>query len=72
MVDVKSITLNSIRAGSTVDKPNIDLIINAVSTILHSQLIEDQGNVKVIPKESELFFFSEEKYILEKPEAFDE
>ena len=24
-----------------------------------------------MPQESELFFFSEEKYILEKPEAFD-
>jgi hypothetical protein len=25
----------------------------------------------VIPQDSDIFFFSEEKYILEKPEAFD-
>jgi hypothetical protein len=29
------------------------------------------GQDKEIPMESELFYFSEEKYILEKPEAFD-
>lgn len=29
------------------------------------------GQDKEVPQESELFFFSEEKYILEKPEAFD-
>lgn len=35
-------------------------------------MIQDKGWEKEIPQESELFFFSEEKYILEKPEAFDE
>jgi hypothetical protein len=34
-------------------------------------MLEDLGQDKDIPQESELFFFSEEKYILEKPEAFD-
>ena len=29
-----------------------------------------QGNA--IPEDSELFFFSEEKYIREKPDAFDQ
>jgi hypothetical protein len=29
------------------------------------------GQDKEVPQDSELFFFSEEKYILEKPEAFD-
>lgn len=29
------------------------------------------GQDKEIPMDSELFYFSEEKYILEKPEAFD-
>jgi hypothetical protein len=38
--DRKSSTLNSIHAGSTIDKPNVDLIINAVATILHSQMLE--------------------------------
>jgi hypothetical protein len=39
-IDRKSSTLNSIHAGSTLDKPNVDLIINAVATILHSQMLE--------------------------------
>lgn len=34
--DRKSSTMNSIFVGSTIDKPNTDLIINAVATILHS------------------------------------
>ena len=38
--DRKSSTMNSIFAGSTIDKPNVDLIINAVATILHSQMLE--------------------------------
>jgi hypothetical protein len=29
------------------------------------------GQGKEIPGDSDLFFFSEEKYIKEKPEAFD-
>jgi len=33
--------------------------------------IQDQNQGKKIEKDSELFFFSEEKYILEKPDAFD-
>ena len=34
--DRKSSTMSSIFIGSTIDKPNVDLIINAVATILHS------------------------------------
>ncbi len=47
-------------------------IINAVSTILHSQMLEDKSTNKDIPKGSDLYFFSEEKYIEEKPDEFDE
>jgi hypothetical protein len=36
------------------------------------EFLQDKNWEKEIPQESELFFFSEEKYILEKPEAFDE
>jgi len=31
-----SSTLNSMYIGSTISKPNVDSIINAVATILHS------------------------------------
>jgi len=34
MVDKKSETLGSIPKGSTLDKINVDLILNAVATIL--------------------------------------
>ena len=43
MVDMeqrKSSTMNSIFLGSTLEKPNVELIINAVATILHSQMLE--------------------------------
>ena len=33
--------------------------------------VKDLGQGKEIPEDSDLFFFSEEKYIKEKPEAFD-
>jgi len=46
-------------------------MISAVATILHSQMLEDVGHGKVIPVKSELYLFSEEKYIKEKPEDFD-
>ena len=42
-----------------------------MATILHSQMLEDLGQGKTIPEASDLFYFSEEKYIKEKPEAFD-
>ena len=38
--DRKSSTMNSIFLGSTLEKPNVELIINAVATILHSQMLE--------------------------------
>lgn len=34
--------------------------------------MQDLGQGKEIPEDSDLFFFSEEKYIKEKPEAFDQ
>ena len=35
-------------------------------------MLDDQATGKTFDEESDLFFFSEEKYIKEKPEAFDE
>lgn len=35
-------------------------------------MLEDLGQNKKIPDPSDLYFFSEEKYIKEKPEAFDQ
>ena len=36
----KSSTLNSMYIGSTINKPNVESIIQAVATILHSQMLE--------------------------------
>jgi hypothetical protein len=36
----KSNTMGSMHIGSTITKPNVDSIISAVSTILHSQMVE--------------------------------
>lgn len=38
--DRKSSTMSSMFIGSTISKPNVDSIINAVATILHSQMLE--------------------------------
>lgn len=47
MDDRKSSTMNSIFLGSTLEKPNVELIINAVATILHSQMLEVGACFKV-------------------------
>lgn len=36
----KSSTINSMFVGTTISKPNVDSIILAVATILHSQMLE--------------------------------
>ncbi len=41
MVDVKAMSYGVIPKGSTLEKLNVDLILNAVGTILHSQVLED-------------------------------
>jgi hypothetical protein len=71
-IDIKSSTTSSIMATSTIAKPNIKSIIHAVGTILQSQMLEDSSLGKQIMAHSDLYFFCEEKYISEKPEAFDE
>ena len=58
--------------NSTITAPNVNTIIQAVATIIHSQMLEDIGEGKQINSQSDLFFFSEEKYIRENPAAFDE
>ena len=36
----KSSTMGSMFIGSVISKPNVESIINAVATILHSQMLE--------------------------------
>jgi len=65
-------TTSSLYINSTISAPNVKAIIQAVSTILHSQMLEDRESGKEVPSGSDLYYFSEEKYIEEKPEEFDE
>jgi hypothetical protein len=62
MDDRKSSTMSSIFVGSTLEKPNVELIINAVATILHSQMLE--VSIKGTPSElPNLLLLSRKKFI---------
>jgi len=43
-----------------------------VATILNSQMLEDKTAGTAVNKKSDIYFFSEEKYIEEKPDEYDE
>jgi hypothetical protein len=70
--DTKSCSTSSIFLNSTINSPNVKVIIKAVSTILQSQILEDIQSGKRISSKSDLYYFSEEKYINESPTFFDE
>jgi hypothetical protein len=70
--DRKSNSTSTIMINSTINSPNVKLLIKAVATLLHSNLMEDIQDGKTIYPKSDLYFFSEEKYIGENPNAFDE
>lgn len=70
--DFKSSTTSTILLNSTINAPNVKLLIKAVATLLHSNLIEDLQDGKIISTKSDLYYFSEDKYINENPNAFDE
>ena len=68
----KSNSTSTILLQSTMSSPNVKLIIQAVATLLHSNITEDLMEGKVISPNSELYYFSEEKYIAESPQSFEE
>ena len=69
--EFKSSSTSNIFLDSTISSPNVKNMIKAVATILQSQLNEDMNLGKTISKKSDLYFFSEEKYIDEFPQYFD-
>lgn len=70
--DRRSSTTSSVYANSTISTPNVRVIIQSVATIIHSQMLEDMSQGREIDPSSDLYSFSEEKYIRQNPEAFDE
>ena len=67
----KSSSTSNIFLDTTISSPNVKNMIKAVSTILQSQLNEDMNLGKTISKKSDLYFFSEDKYVDEYPQYFD-
>lgn len=65
-------TTSTVKLDNTISKPDAKKIINSVATILHSQMVEDSAMPRKIDENSDLFFFSEEKYIKERPEEYNE
>jgi len=55
--DFKSNSTSSIFLSSTINTPNVKIMIKAVATILQSQLIEDMQLGKTVSSKSDLFFF---------------
>jgi hypothetical protein len=70
--DRRSSTLSSANPASSIFNPNVRSILQSVATIIHSQMLEDASLGREIQSSSDLFYFSEEKYIREHPEMFDE
>jgi len=70
--DFKSSSTSSIFLASTISSPNVKMIIKSVSMIIQSQLLEDIQLGKTVTSKSDLFYFSEEKYVGDSPDCFDE
>ena len=62
---------STLYVNSTISAPNVNSIIQAVATIIHSQVLEDTAQGRLVSPSSDLYYFSEEKYISEHPQAFD-
>jgi hypothetical protein len=67
----KSNSTSTIMLQSTMSSPNVKLLIQAVATLLYSNITEDLYDGKEIPENSDLYYFSEEKYIAENPNEFE-
>lgn len=63
---------SSLYVNSIIDYPDVKQLIKSVSIILHSQLTEDLQLGKKVSKESDLYYFDEERYIEDYPHLFDE
>jgi hypothetical protein len=67
----KSSSTSSIFLDTTIATPEVKNMIKAVAIMLYTQLSEDKTLTKKISEKSELYYFSEEKYIKEYPQYFD-
>ena len=70
--DHKSSTTSSIRVGSTIGKPDTKSLVHGIATIIESQMQEDSNLGKQIMPTSDLYFFCEEKYVIEQSDSMDD
>ena len=70
--DVRYNTTSNINLTSHMNAPNEQLLIKAVGSLLLTTLEEDLEDGKTIPVKSPLYYFSEEKYIAENPDDYDD
>ena len=68
----KSSSSSSLFLDTTISSPTVKNMIRAVAILLKTQLNEDNTMTKRISEESDLYYFSEEKYIKEFPQYFDQ
>jgi hypothetical protein len=59
----RSSSTSTIYLTSTMNSPHSKNLISSISTIILSQIVEDEQLGKVISPKSDLFYFSEEKYL---------
>ena len=57
---------------SSMANPNVKSIIRAIAAYLSVQISTDPSDGESLLANMDLFIFSEEKYISENPEAFDQ
>lgn len=57
---------------SPINNPNVSCVLQSLASLIHANVLEDLKEEKKISSESQLYLFSEEKYIKERSSDFDE
>lgn len=63
---------SSLYIQSTINSPEPKQLIESISFILLSQILEDEQSGKTISSKSDLYYFSEDKYITDYPLNFED
>lgn len=72
-VDKKSFSTSTITVTSTIENPNVKEVVEAVSQLIFSIMIEDIKEGKTVPNENSLAYeLFEDKYMKQFPERFGE
>ncbi len=72
VVEKKASSTSSLYIGSTITSPNIHSIVRVVALYLSPKISADPKVGADITSNNNFCYFSEEKYTVENPEAFEE